>query len=56
MADIRDVGLLDKPSVVQPVPFFHKGPAKAWKFPTNNCRSEEMATKASFRDAVRSRR
>src|SRR4051812_23501033 len=29
------------------VPFFHKGPAKAWKFPTNNCRSEEMATKAS---------
>jgi putative SOS response-associated peptidase YedK len=38
------------------VPFFHKGPAKAWKFPTNNCRSEEMATKASFRDAVKSRR
>ena len=38
------------------VPFFHKGPAKAWKFPTNNCRSEEMATKASFRDCVKSRR
>lgn len=38
------------------VPFFHKGPAKAWKFPTNNARSEEMATKSSFRDAVKSRR
>jgi putative SOS response-associated peptidase YedK len=38
------------------VPFFHKGPAKAWKFPTNNARSEEMATKASFRDALKSRR
>lgn len=38
------------------VPFFHKGPAKAWKFPTNNCRSEEMAAKASFRDCVKSRR
>lgn len=38
------------------VPFFHKGPAKAWKFPTNNARSEEMHTKASFRDAVKSRR
>lgn len=38
------------------VPFFHKGPAKTWKFPTNNCRSEEMASKASFRDCVKSRR
>lgn len=38
------------------VPFFHKGPAKAWKFQTNNARSEEMATKASFRDAVKARR
>lgn len=38
------------------VPFFHKGPAKTWKFPTNNARSEEMATKASFRDCVKSRR
>lgn len=38
------------------VPFFHKGPAAAWKFPTNNARSEEMATKASFRDAVKARR
>lgn len=38
------------------VPFFHKGPAKSWKFPTNNARSEEMATKASFRDCVKSRR
>lgn len=38
------------------VPFFHKGAAATWKFPTNNCRSEEMATKASFRDCVKSRR
>lgn len=38
------------------VPFFHKGSAKTWKFPTNNCRSEEMASKASFRDCVKSRR
>lgn len=38
------------------VPFFHKGPAKGWKFPTNNARSEEMATKSSFRDCVKSRR
>lgn len=38
------------------VPFFHKGPAKTWKFPTNNAWSEEMATKASFRGCVKSRR
>lgn len=38
------------------VPFFHKGPAKTWKFPTNNARCEEMATKASFRDGVKARR
>lgn len=38
------------------VPYFHKGPASTWKFPTNNARSEEMATKASFRDAVKSKR
>lgn len=38
------------------VPFFHKGPAKAWKFPTNNCRSEEMAAKPSFRDSLKTRR
>ena len=40
------------------VPFFHKGPAKSWpaKWSTNNARSEEMATKATFRDCVKSRR
>jgi putative SOS response-associated peptidase YedK len=38
------------------VPFFHKGPAGDWKFPTNNCRSEEMHAKPSFRDAVKTKR
>jgi putative SOS response-associated peptidase YedK len=38
------------------VPFFHKGEVKAWKAATNNCRSETMATSASFRDAVKARR
>lgn len=38
------------------VPFFHKGPAKDWKSATNNCRSEEMHAKASFRDALKERR
>jgi putative SOS response-associated peptidase YedK len=38
------------------VPFFHKGPAKDWKAQTNNCRSEEMHGKASFRDALKEKR
>jgi putative SOS response-associated peptidase YedK len=38
------------------VPFFHKGPVKDWQAATNNARSEEMAAKASFRDAVKNRR
>jgi putative SOS response-associated peptidase YedK len=38
------------------VPWMHKGPAKDWKAQTNNCRSEEMATKASFRDAQKEKR
>lgn len=38
------------------IPFFHKGPAKDWKAATNNCRSEEMAAKPSFRDAFKRRR
>lgn len=38
------------------VPWMHKGPAKDWKAQTNNCRSEEMATKASFRDALKEKR
>ena len=38
------------------VPWMHKGPAKDWKSNTNNCRSEEMATKASFRDALKDKR
>jgi putative SOS response-associated peptidase YedK len=38
------------------VPWLHKGPAKDWKAQTNNCRSEEMATKASFRDALKEKR
>jgi putative SOS response-associated peptidase YedK len=38
------------------VPFFHKGPAKAWKLATNNARCEDMASKATFRDCVKARR
>ena len=38
------------------IPFFHKGAAKDWKAATNNCRSEEMAAKPSFRDAFKRRR
>lgn len=38
------------------VPFFHKGPHKAWKAATNNCRSEEMAAKPTFRLAVKEKR
>lgn len=37
-------------------PFFHKGPLKAWKASTNNCRSETMATSPAFREAVKRRR
>lgn len=38
------------------VPFNHKGPLKAVKFPMNNARSETMATKWPFREAVQRRR
>jgi len=38
------------------VPFFHKGPLKAWKASTNNARSETMATSPAFRDAFKRRR
>jgi putative SOS response-associated peptidase YedK len=38
------------------VPFFHKGPLKAWKASTNNARSETMATSPAFREAYRRRR
>lgn len=38
------------------VPPFHQGTFKDWKWPCNNARSEEMTTKASFKDAVRKRR
>ncbi|MGH6987519.1 MAG: SOS response-associated peptidase [Caulobacteraceae bacterium] len=37
-------------------PFFHKGPLKAWKASTNNCRSETMASSPTFREAFRRRR
>jgi putative SOS response-associated peptidase YedK len=35
------------------IPFFTKGPASSWKSSTNNCRSEEMATKPAFRTALK---
>lgn len=56
--DPKDLGAGLEPAVGRwgIVPFFHKGPAAAWKFPTNNCRSEEMHAKPSFRDAVKAKR
>lgn len=38
------------------VPFNHKGPLKALKFPMNNARSETMAAKWPFREATARRR
>jgi len=38
------------------VPFNHKGPLKAVKFPMNNARSETMASKWPFREATARRR
>jgi len=37
-------------------PFFHKGPLKAWRASTNNCRAETMATAPAFREAFQRRR
>ncbi|WP_296596465.1 SOS response-associated peptidase [Phenylobacterium sp.] len=59
----RPMDLADPGGALEPVvgrwglvPFFHKGEPKAWKSATNNARSEDMHEKASFRDAVKSRR
>ncbi|ODT86698.1 SOS response-associated peptidase family protein [Phenylobacterium sp. SCN 70-31] len=38
------------------IPFFHKGPAKAWKSATNNARSEDMLTKPTWRGIVKTNR
>lgn len=37
-------------------PFFHKGPLKAWRASTNNCRAETMASAPAFREAFQRRR
>ena len=37
-------------------PFFHKGPLKAWRASTNNCRAETMATAPAFRESFQRRR
>lgn len=37
------------------MPFFDKGPAKNWNAATNNCRSEEMHEKATFRQILKER-
>src|ERR1044072_1346820 len=34
------------------IPFFHRKSVKEWKVQCNNCRSEEMATKATFKGAL----
>ena len=38
------------------IPFFHKGPVKAFKFLGTNARSEGVATTATFREPFRRRR
>jgi len=38
------------------VPWFHKGPAKAWKALCTNARAESLATTAAFKDPFRRRR
>jgi putative SOS response-associated peptidase YedK len=38
------------------VPFYHKGPAKAFKLSTNNARSETMATSGTFKFSVKDKR
>jgi putative SOS response-associated peptidase YedK len=38
------------------IPFFHKGPAKAWKFLGTNCRGETAAETRMYRDAYKTRR
>jgi putative SOS response-associated peptidase YedK len=60
---VRPVDAADPGGYLEPavgrwgvVPWMHKGLAKDWKASTNNCRSEEMASKASFRDALKEKR
>ena len=38
------------------IPFFHRGPLKAWKAATFNARAEGVKTAPSFRDAFKRRR
>lgn len=38
------------------IPFFHKGPVKAWKASTFNARAETVKTAPSFREAFKRRR
>lgn len=38
------------------IPFFHKGPVKAWKAMCTNARAETVATTPTFREAFRRRR
>lgn len=38
------------------IPFFHRGPLKAWKFATFNARSETLKTTRSYREAFKRRR
>jgi len=49
LIDPQDPGAGLEPAVGRLGDFFHKGPAKDRKFPTNNRRSERMATKAMCR-------
>jgi putative SOS response-associated peptidase YedK len=38
------------------IPLWHRKSVKEWKLQCNNCRSEEMATKATFKSALAKRR
>ena len=57
-ADRRDpgAGLVAAVAHWNLTPFFHKGPLKAWRASTNNCRAETMATAPAFREAFQRRR
>lgn len=49
-------GLIPELAYWNLTPGFHRKPLKEWRASTNNCRSEDMADKPSFKNALRKRR